>query len=199
MAKLKTICDVKSGFSFSSEDYTVNSKFRIITIKNVLDGYISVETDNTIENIPYNMPDYCMLNEGNILVSLTGNVGRVGLVFGKNLLLNQRVGLLDIKEHKWHSYIYLMFLQNSFKTLLEKISSGSNQKNLSPIETEKLSILIPPNDIAEKFSKLAEPILKAIVKKFQESYQCRELQNFLLPLLMNRQAVVISEHLLDHS
>lgn len=194
VAKLKTICDVKSGFPFSSEDYAINSQYKLITIKNVLDGYISVDTDNTIKNIPSKMPEYCMLKEGNILLSLTGNVGRVGMVFGTNLLLNQRVGLLDVKDNKWHSYIYLLFLQHSFKVMLEKISTGSNQKNLSPVETERLSILVPPTYIAECFSKHTEPLLKRIIKNYQESYKLQELREFLLPLLMNGQVTVSSEH-----
>lgn len=67
---------------------------------------------------------------------------------------------MNLKDHKCHSYLYLLFLQSSFRTLLEKISTGSNQKNLSPIETEALPIIIPPIDIVERFSNLTEPLLQ---------------------------------------
>ena len=190
VAPLKTLCDVKSGFPFSSDDYKINSKYKLITIKNVLDRYISVDTDNAIESIPSKMPEYCLLKEGNILLSLTGNVGRVGMVFGEKLLLNQRVGILNIKDLKWHSYLYLLFLQDSFRTLLEKISTGSNQKNLSPIETEALPIIIPPVDIIESFSKLTEPLLQKIIKNYQENHKLESLRDFLLPMLMNGQVKV---------
>ena len=86
VAPLKALCDVKSGFPFSSDDYKTNSKYKLITIKNVLDRYISIDTDNTIETILPKLPEYCLLKEGVILLSLTGNVGRVGMVFGENLL-----------------------------------------------------------------------------------------------------------------
>ena len=190
VAPLKTLCDVKSGFPFSSDDYKTNSKYKLITIKNVLDRYISVDTDNTIESIPPKMPEYCLLKEGDILLSLTGNVGRVGMVFGENLLLNQRVGILNLKDHKWHSYLYLLFLQSSFRTLLEKISTGSNQKNLSPIETEALPIIIPSMDIVERFSNLTEPLLQKIIKNYQENNKLEKLRDFLLPMLMNGQIKV---------
>ena len=195
---LNTLCNVKSGFPFSSDDYKINSKYKLITIKNVLDRYISVDTDNTIENIPLKMPDYCLLKEGNILISLTGNVGRVGMVFGKNLLLNQRVGILNLKNYKYHSYLYLLFLQNSFRTLLEKISTGSNQKNLSPIEVETQPIIIPPKNIMESFFNLTEPLLQKTIKNYQENHKLEELREFLLPLLMNGQ-IKVEQQKPDHS
>lgn len=184
---LKDICDIKSGYPFSTNDYTSNGKYKIITIKNVLDGYISSDTDNTIDFIPKNMPDYCALQVGDILLSLTGNVGRVGIVFENDLLLNQRVGVLNLKNPNYRSFVYLTFSQRHFKETLENISTGSNQKNLSPIETEKLPILFS-QEIIEKFEIITKQLLEKIINNNIENSNLKTLRDFLLPLLMNEQA-----------
>lgn len=187
--KLKDICEVKSGYPFSSEDYDNNGEFKLITIKNVQDNYISSDTDNNIGNIPDNMPDYCLLKEGDILLSLTGNVGRIGISFEDKLLLNQRVGLLKLKNIYYHSFIYLTFLSKYFKDTLEKISTGSNQKNLSPVETEKIPIIYSKT-VLEQFEILTKPIIDKIINNYKENKQLTQLRDFLLPMLMNGQVTI---------
>ena len=187
--KLKDICEVKSGYPFSSDNYDDNGEYKLITIKNVQDNYISSDTDNNIGKIPNNMPDYCILKDGDILLSLTGNVGRIGMTFEENLLLNQRVGLLKLKEKSCHSYIYLTFLSEYFKNTLEKNSTGSNQKNLSPVETEKLPIIYSKT-IMENFEKRTKPIIDKMINNYKENKRLAILRDFLLPMLMNGQVTV---------
>ena len=191
--ELKNICEVKSGYPFSSKDYASNGKYKLITIKNVQDNYISSDTDNAIENMPTNMPKYCLLNDGDILLSLTGNVGRIGLVFEDNLLLNQRVGLLKLLDKNYHSFIYLTFLSDNFKNILEKISTGSNQKNLSPVETEKLSILYSEK-VLKNFEQQTKPIIDKIINNYKENKKLEALRNFLLPMLMNGQVTIQQQY-----
>ena len=90
----KKITDISisvSGFAFSSNDYSNNGKYKLYTIKNVQDGNIVSIVDNNLNEIPSNMPEECVLNPKDLIMSLTGNVGRVGLVYENNALLNQRV------------------------------------------------------------------------------------------------------------
>ena len=193
---LSSLTEIKSGYAFNSNDYVNDSYYRLITIKNVQDNFISSNVDNCIKQIPTNMPNYCLLKQKDILLSLTGNIGRVGMVFENNLLLNQRVGLLKLKDKKYHSYIYLLFLNKMFKTRLEKISTGSNQKNLSPIDAEKLPILVPIN-ILDKFNQLTTPLIDDLINNFIENKQLTELRDFLLPMLINCQ-VNISNKIEDN-
>lgn len=186
---LKEICEVKSGYPFSTNDYNENGQYKIITIKNVLDGYISIHTDNAIDFIPSNMPDYCMLKMGDILLSLTGNVGRVGIVFENNLLLNQRVGILNLKNKNYRSFVYLTFLQQHFKSILENISTGSNQKNLSPIEIERLFLAFSQEIVAE-FEFKTKHLIDQIINNHKENEKLKALRDFLLPLLLNAQVKI---------
>ena len=105
--KIKDICSIKSGFAFESESYAEHGDYKLITIKNVQDGYIDSNNTTNIYEVPNNLPDFCKLKDGDILMSLTGNVGRIGLVSERNLLLNQRVGIIIPSNDSYHSLLYL--------------------------------------------------------------------------------------------
>ena len=61
------------------------------TIKNVQDGYFVPNTTDTLVGLPQKVKKEQVLETGDIILSLTGNVGRVCLVYGDNYLLNQRM------------------------------------------------------------------------------------------------------------
>ena len=94
VGKIKDLIDVLSGFAFSSFDFLQDGKYKLVTIKNVQDRHFDPETKDRLLLLPDRMPEYCKLNSGDILLSLTGNVGRICLVNGDNFLLNQRVAKL---------------------------------------------------------------------------------------------------------
>ena len=88
---INSIIDLQSGFAFKSADFCDSGKYKIVTIKNVQDGVFEGQSVSRIDDIPARMPAHCRLGDGDILLSLTGNVGRVCVVNGQNYLLNQRV------------------------------------------------------------------------------------------------------------
>lgn len=81
--RLGDACEILNGYAFRSENY-VESGIRVIRISNVQKGYIE---DNTPAYYPLdsNGLDRFMLEEGDLLMSLTGNVGRVAILEKKNL------------------------------------------------------------------------------------------------------------------
>lgn len=187
--KVKDLCDVISGYPFSKDTYSKEGKYKLITIKNVQDDGINLTTDNNINDIPDNLPSYCMLKPINILMSLTGNVGRVGIMYANNCLLNQRVAILKEKSNKQIPFIYSFFKNEHTKKLLENMSTGTSQLNLSPIETEKLSIAFN-NDIINKYGEITYPYILKIEMLLEENQNLIELRDYLLPMLMNGQISV---------
>ena len=167
--QLKDLCSIKSGYAFKTENYSNDGKYKLITIKNVQDKYVNLNVDNYINELENNIPSYCFLKQGDILVSLTGNVGRVGLVYGDNCLLNQRVGIVIPKVEKYKAFLYSLLQSDWFKQKVEKISTGTSQKNVSPIDIEKIYIPLPDDKVLAKFES-ANSILKSIVANFEESY-----------------------------
>jgi type I restriction enzyme S subunit len=187
--KLKERVEIGSGYSFNSSDYKENRQYKVITIKNVQDGILDTRTVNTVESIPERMSSFCILEIGDVLMSLTGNVGRICFVDQENLLLNQRVGKL-ITDSKFLHYIYLFFSRPENKDRLEKISSGSSQSNLSPIEAVDCYFTNPESSIMNQFNTKVNPIFQQIIQNKQESHKLSELRDWLLPMLMNGQVTI---------
>ena len=182
--KLGEILSFVNGFSFKSSSYVKNGIFKIITIKNVQDGKIDSNGADSIEYIPEKMKNDCILHLGDILLSLTGNVGRTGIVCEKNLLLNQRVAKIITKKTQLHAAIYFIFRMTSVKTVLETIARGTAQANLSPVETLNISIPFELS-VLEKYSYQLTFLFEKIVKNEQENKLLAALCDTLLPKLMS--------------
>lgn len=193
--KLKNLFEIQSGYPFESEDYKSAGVYKLITIKNVQNGFLDTNETDFIETLPKNLPDYCRLKIGDLLVSLTGNVGRVCIVTEENLLLNQRVGVA-IPKNKCLAFTYFTLQSDFVIKTLRKIATGSNQKNLSPIEAGEEKALIPVENIINLFEKKTKPFFDMILKNQRENHELIKLRDFLLPLLMNGQVKVKSEAIL---
>lgn len=130
--KIEDVCDILNGFAFKSDNY-VDKGIRIIRIANVQKGYIE---DSAPAFYPLNSTglDKYMLEKGDLLISLTGNVGRVAILQEEMLpaALNQRVACLRIKSEKI-SKGYLFHILNSdfFERKCIQSAKGVAQKNMS--------------------------------------------------------------------
>lgn len=186
---LSTVLNFKSGFSFSSDLYVTEGKYKLLTIKNVQDSGINLNVDNYINDVPSNVPDYCFLKVNDILMSLTGNVGRIGIMYDSGCLLNQRVALAKSVNEDLHSFVYFLLKSNIIRKQYETIANGSSQKNLSPVESE--NILIAYNEqIAIHFASVTNKHLKIIISNLAENEKLIHLRDWLLPMLMNSQATI---------
>lgn len=189
VGKISTISSMISGYAFKSQDYVLNGIYKLYTIKNVQDGYINANVDNRINVLPKEINKECKLKPKDLIMSLTGNVGRVGLVYEENTLLNQRV-LKIIPNEKYDMFIYQILRNNAFKEIMQRIASGTSQKNLSPSQVANFEILLPPIALLDKFNILTKSFIDKIVFNYKENQKLIELRDFLLPLLMNGQVTI---------
>lgn len=186
VAKVIDCVDMVNGFPFSSDDYVPDGPYKLYTIKNVQDGHILSDVDNCLDSLPNKLPGACILEPSDIIMSLTGNVGRVGLVYESNVLLNQRV--VKLVPHNHHiAYTYLLFRDDYMKTRMDNLAIGAAQKNLSPVNVGNLLVQAPSEVLLQSFDKICNPIVEKIVKNSQENQELASLRDFLLPLLMNGQ------------
>lgn len=187
--RLNSLLDYNSGHSFSSKSYCDSGKWKIVTIKSVQENGFDTSKCDRIKSIPQNLDAECNLEIGDLLMSLTGNTGRLCFVTESNCLLNQRVA--KIWGSKLSNYfIYLYFKRPEKQKLIEQLSSGSSQANLSPLQLFKIKDLIPENTILKSFEDKIEPIFQKILVNEKENQKLAELRDWLLPMLMNGQVRV---------
>ena len=185
IGKINDVINLLSGFPFKSSAFQENGDYQLITIKGVQDGYLDVTSADMLSSLPSKMPQYCILNIGDILISLTGNVGRICIVDRKNLLLNQRVAILSPKNIRDSFYVYTMFRSESMKNELIHIARGTAQLNLSPIETGEKLTVIPPDSILEAFAKVGKGTFNQYISLKMENIRLMEIRDSLLPKLMS--------------
>jgi hypothetical protein len=182
--EVSDVVRIYSGFAFKSKDFDIDGRYGLVTIKNVQDGsFIKDCTDHLSEPLPDKIPDHVHLKSGDIILSLTGNVGRVCAVVGHDYLLNQRVAKLVSNENQ--AYVYFLFRSKTMKDRMVGISKGTAQKNLSPIETGKLKIKIPPTNIMSQFEEIVIDLLNIIVSNNEQIQTLTSFRDSLLPKLIS--------------
>ncbi|MFR3832424.1 MAG: restriction endonuclease subunit S [Acutalibacteraceae bacterium] len=152
---IEQVADIYGGYAFNSKAYVNKGKYKIVTIGNVTgDKYISGNY-NTIDRLPNNIQKPQVLSKGDILVSLTGNVGRISIVDGDEYLLNQRVAKLGIEDDLTKEYIYQYLSNSSFEKDMINAGQGAAQKNIKNQDILSYCIRFPTDQTAlENIDKL---------------------------------------------
>ena len=184
--------EIKSGFAFKSETYISKGKFKVVTIKNVQDHHLDTSSCDYVYEIPQGMKEWCSLSVNDRLISLTGNCGRLCIVTEKDLLLNQRVGLLECND-EYIDYAYLLLSSEEYQTLSNNLAKGAAQANLSPVDLCKNIAVLPKLDVLEKFNRQIKPIVASYIQNEIQIAELTKQRDELLPLLMNGQATVNSD------
>ena len=134
---LSNIATLKNGYAFQSGKYNALGKWKILTITNVSgERYINDKDCNCIINLPNDIQDHQVLKEGDILISLTGNVGRVSLCKNGDYLLNQRVGLLQLAKNVNQEFLYQILSSQKFENSMIACGQGAAQMNIGKGDVE---------------------------------------------------------------
>lgn len=181
--RLDCITTILNGYAFKSQLYS-KTGIRVIRITNVQDGFVE---DNKPEFYPLSSQDEIqkyMLCANDLLMSLTGNVGRVALLQSDMLpaALNQRVACIREIDSNLviKQYIFYYLLRRGFIDECIKSSKGSAQLNMS---TEWLKIYpfpLPPlpeqHRIVERIESLFEKLgrAKELAQNALDSFETRK-------------------------
>ena len=145
-APLSTFGELKNGYAFKSSTYVPNGSYNIITIANVSgDREIATDSCNTISSVPTDIQSHQILKSGDILISLTGNVGRVSLNKGNNNLLNQRVGLFVPNNSISAEFLYQILSFVQFEKSMINLAQGAAQMNIGKGDIESYQVRYSDN------------------------------------------------------
>ena len=145
---ISEIGTLKNGYAFQSSTYNPAGSYKIITIANVSgERYIDIDSCNCIIRIPEDIQTHQVLKQDDILISLTGNVGRVSLCTEGNYLLNQRVGLLQLKQGVNREYIYQALSCRRFEQTMISCGQGAAQMNIGKGDVEDYTIPYSANSL----------------------------------------------------
>ena len=148
VAALGSVCTIHNGFAFKSEEYVEEPDgLRIIRISNVQSGQIVDDRPKFYAKTRAREFERYAINEDDLLMSLTGNVGRVGIMLKAMLpaLLNQRVAkLVPDTERIDPRFLFHVLNDNGFSAAASANATGAAQQNLSTRWLESYEIPLPP-------------------------------------------------------
>lgn len=190
LATFGDLFDFQNGFAFKSSTYAADGKYGVVTIKNVHDGKFVSDCSSRIDAAPEQMNKHCFLASGDILLSLTGNVGRSCIVYGENYLLNQRVAKIVGKNGITPQFAYWTFSNTKTQIFLENLAYGVAQLNLSPVLLAAQPFSRPSRQLVELFSNSTESVMDQIVILNLSIAELARARDLLLQRLMNGEIAV---------
>ena len=175
--------EMKHGYPFKSTSYDEDGTHRIVTISNVSGArYADMSKCNYLAELPHDIQQHQILSRNDILMSLTGNVGRVSFCLADGDLLNQRVGVLSLCDEAYKEYIYQVLSDWRFEMSMVACGQGAAQLNISKSNVE--GYLVPYEqseyqEIGNFFSLLDDriEIEEELLKQYemQKKYLLRQM------------------------
>jgi type I restriction enzyme S subunit len=189
-SKLSEIVDLEHGFQFRKEDFT-DSGIPVIKINNIIGNDLNLDNLSFIE--PSRLEEFSrfLIKKNDILMSLTGNIGRVievGLI-QRDFVQNYRVGkFVPVNRNELYNR-YIKYLLSSPLVLSQffKFSNQSAQANFGKQDMDKVWVAIPTS-LPEQ-QKIAE-ILSTVDAKIeivdQQIAETQELKKGLMQQLLTK-------------
>jgi type I restriction enzyme S subunit len=173
---LHKVCQLKNGYAFKSGLYNENGEYIVITISNVQNGFMDLSSCNKIISIPNDIQEHQVLENEDLLISLTGNVGRVCFVNKNNCLLNQRVGKL-VPFGVSKKFLFQLLRTKEFQNEMVAIAQGGAQPNLCKGDINNYRFFLPCDKEQLKISFFLSVIdnqIEQVINQIDESVKYKK-------------------------
>ncbi len=153
---LGEVCDLQNGYAFKSKDYVDSSNTLSCRMSNIRPGG-EFDIDYNARFLPDNFAEkysQFLLSDSDVVIAMTDladspkilGVPTVISTNGKNILLNQRVGKLVIKDSNKVYFPYLKFALNypKVRSVYKRFAGGGLQINLGKADLLSVEIPLPP-------------------------------------------------------
>jgi type I restriction enzyme S subunit len=196
---LNDVIDFQNGYAFKSKDLldeNIGNCYHVFKMGHInKGGGLNKEgTKSYVLKKDYEDLSRYILKKGDLLMCMTDMKSNVALLGHTALMdednkyiLNQRVGLLRIKDEKKLDYPFIYVLTNS-NDFLESLRSRANsgvQVNLSTKEIKESQLIIPGEKTHELFNNIAKALFEEYFNLGKENDQLISLRDALLPKLMS--------------
>lgn len=181
---LKGSISIVGGYAFKSEDF-VDTGIPLIKIGTINKGYFDTANFSFLPANFLEKYDKWKVKKGDLLMSLTGTVGKddygnveIADDTFKYYLLNQRVAKISpISNSYLPEFLYALFSYKHTKARIIKINRGVRLANISNKDIENLSVIRPSMEDQQKFVFAMREVRKQKtyvemnIKKSEELFQ----------------------------
>lgn len=181
--KLGEVCDILNGFAFKSQEY-VSEGIRIIRISDVQSGCISDKDKVFYPVEKVSEFERYLLHQGDLVMSLTGNPGRIAIIKDDSCALNQRVACLRANDVS-RSFLFYLFNCKEFESIAFANSTGGAQKNLSTAWLNNYRIPIPSLSEQQRIVSILDTFTSSISNLKQQIEERRKQYEYERDLLLD--------------
>ena len=135
------------------------------------------------ENEAFGIYKHFLLNEWDLVMSMSGTLGRYAIVRKEHLplCLNTSVIRFYPKENFSHfSYMYAYLTSKDFISSITMLANGSAQQNVGPTHLKKIIIKVPQDETIIKFHQRIFPLIQRIISLRADNEKIKELKNLYL-------------------
>ncbi len=147
----------------SKDEYLTNSDYKIINATALMDGYVDWNNCGFITEDRYEESPEIMLQEGDILISKDGTLGKIGYVKGLTTPCTVASGIFvlrnSIPEKLNFDYLYHVLKSNIFKDFIQRNKSlGSTILHLYQRDLENFELELPSLEHQNSISRILNAI-----------------------------------------
>ena len=179
---LGEVTGFQNGYAFKSSTYRDDGAF-VIRIGNVQAHGISLNNPAYVDPAVLGAENF-FLCEGDLLISLTGNVGRVAVIRKEHLpaVLNQRVARVQPAGSVEKGFLFHLMRSEQVQRKIFECAKGAAQLNISTKDLARIEVPLPPlaeqKVIADKLDTLLAQVentkarlerIPQILKRFRQS------------------------------
>lgn len=192
------ISKVSTGLNPRDNFKLGNGEIKYVTVKNLrIDGTIDFSNcdsvDSAARNIIHERSD---ISVGDILFASIAPLGRCYLIQDPPSDWDINESVFSIRPNYQcvtSAYVYMYLMSDSFIAKASSSSTGSIFKGIRIGTLLDMPITVPPKHITDAFSESISELISLKHKKGMESDELISLRDWLLPMLMNGQAMVSTE------
>ena len=185
VGKLEDVGTVVGGGtpSKAKQEYYTSNGIAWITPKDlsITHAKFTAKGEVDITDIGYANSSAKMMPRGSILFSSRAPIGYISIA--KNDICTNQGFKSVVPNNGCTAFVYYFLLSNTEN--IESKATGSTFKEASGALMKSLELVIPSDDILEKFEKIMSPIFEAQEKFEAENETFATLRDTLLPKLMN--------------
>ena len=189
--EVKTIGDIGNIITGKTPSSKVEgcfgNEYKFITPRDINDSVFILKTERGLSSIGVEKLKRNIVPKNSVGVSCIGsNLGEV-YITGEDSITNQQINTVVLNEDTLFPYVYI-YLKNMKEEFLN-MSSGSAVPIINKTSFSKINILIPDNNLLQKYVQATTCYFDRIKENLKEIENLTILRDALLPKLMSGEII----------
>lgn len=176
--------DVKTGKTPSTEvDEYYGNEYLFVKTPDMHSNFMVINSGEKLSELGNKVQKNCLLPPYSIMVSCIGTGGVTAINYYP-AQTNQQINSIILKNMKQLEWLYLQ-VKSMKETIITFGNTGSTMTNLSKGKFQKLKLIMPTNDLIDKFSSIVKPLLEQEINYLKQNELLSKQRDSLLPRLMS--------------